>query len=201
MRFRMNKRGVDDTGIPNFIDILIAVMGLLIVAAIAYGLYNFFQPTGFENAQEIVKGLNAKIEMMEEGENTFVIRGIDDWYLVGWDKNEEGRPDSCFNQHCLCVCEDPRTCLGNRVCEELDRSVEVFSEPYEIERRGVSTIDRGVHSRRCIKLDEKLFDIRVTKGVDLISISYDGLGVDLELDKCDVYDEGIEDIDTTRFKT
>jgi len=50
-----------------------------------------------------------KIELLEDGENnTFIIQGFkggENWYLVGWNKEEQDRPEKCFFDNCLCICK------------------------------------------------------------------------------------------------
>jgi len=128
----------------NVMGIIIAVIGLAIFFAGVYQLYQVNKSQTVENARKTLDNIIGKIELLQDGENnTFVIQGFkggDDWYLVGWSEGEEGRPDKCFFNSCVCVCkpDDAKKhsrenlaegCQNNGFCRDINSpSIAVLSK-------------------------------------------------------------------------
>ena len=100
-----NNKGIAWT-FKNVFSLLISIVGIIAIFSIAYGLYDVLSSQSQNReASAIVEDLVGKIELLEEGEsNTFLIRGLKDWYLAGWNVDDSNRPDKCFLESCLCAC-------------------------------------------------------------------------------------------------
>jgi hypothetical protein len=103
----------------NTLGVMVAVIGIVIVfGGAGFILYNYFTLSS-EQRQEEAKGLidvlGVKLEKLEEGKSSrFLVKGPCDairqgdscyWYLTGWSVDEQERPERCFFNSCVCVCE------------------------------------------------------------------------------------------------
>jgi hypothetical protein len=165
MKF-MNKRGVEIT-LNNVLSLIIAAIAIGLLAFGAAKLYQVYTGSEVENARNTLNIVMAKIEALEEGEsNKFLIQGFEgaeNWYLEGWSKNEEGRPDKCSLNSCLCVCKlsDTDACQNNGFCRKIDND--------ELKVRSVtgpSKFDKGA-----IDLQENVIEIEISKE-DVLYINY-----------------------------
>ena len=116
--------------VPEGMGLVIAIIGLVILGFFGVKLYNVFVEQDMKNAKTFIEGLNAKIENLDDGEsNTFALRGVQDWVLVGWNASDKTRPEKCFLNSCLCLCKDSvANCQENGYCRAVDRNVSVKSD-------------------------------------------------------------------------
>ena len=133
--FRNYRKGIL---VPETLGIVIALIGLVALAFFGGRVYNMFVEQDMKNAQAFVDGLSSKIENLGDGEsNTFALRGVEGWVLVGWNKSvpiaeddklisADLKPQKCFDKNCLCLCEEKITnCQENGYCRAMDRNVKV----------------------------------------------------------------------------
>ena len=166
----------------NTLGIVLAVIGLIGLAFLGVKLYSLFVDQDLKNAKAFINDLTTKIENLETGEsNSFALRGIEDWVLVGWDLNDPlatpsnpfGRPDKCFLKPCLCLCkgykDSPLNCQEVGFCRAVDaKDVEIFSsisswaDPYFISNFNAA----------CLVLEKKLMGVSVSKDKDKLAINY-----------------------------
>jgi len=141
------------------LGIVLAIIGLVILGALGYGLYNLFVNQDMKNAKEFIESLSSKAEALEDGEgNTFALPGITGWVLVGWNKGSTDKPEKCFDQNCLCLCNgagDAITCQKNGYCRNVDRSVSVSSIG-EADFIGDDASTFGKFSAQCVFLEDDL---------------------------------------------
>jgi len=100
-----NRKGIL---MKNVMGIIIAVVGLAVFFAGVYSLYKVNIAQDVENARNTLDNIIGKIELLDEDqENTFVIQGFSgakNWHLIGWNNDTQPRPDKCFFNNCLCIC-------------------------------------------------------------------------------------------------
>jgi hypothetical protein len=103
----MNKQGLD---LDSFLKIVLAVVGLvLVIGIIGKALSGTFYDSDAEAAKQVLSSLMNKADALQDGENnSFITRGVNNWYLVGWNLDDgDKRPKKCFLHNCICVCESP----------------------------------------------------------------------------------------------
>jgi len=168
----------------NFLGAIIAIIGIVGLAFLGVKLYGMFVSQDLKNAKVFIEDLNSKIDNLEIGENnTFALRGIKDWVLVGWNKSvpiaDEGKiissdlkPQKCFDKNCLCLCKDEiANCQDVGYCREVDRSVAVLSKlEYSSYRRENAA---GILTAYCVPGVNKLMGFFVEKKQNSILVYYD----------------------------
>ena len=117
----------------NFFEALIAVGGILLLGFLAFKLSYFFVNMDERNANNFLDSLKGKIELVPNGEeNTFVLDGVKERYLLAWDKSalEENKPEKCFDKNCLCLCKEAsiENCQEEGLCRYINRAVSVSSK-------------------------------------------------------------------------
>lgn len=89
------------------LSVLIAVIGILLIAYGIYKLYDVVRNNENKNAQKTIDVLNEKIKFLEEGNSgIFTVQGFknsQNWYIAGWTGGTG--PDKCFLNSCLCICK------------------------------------------------------------------------------------------------
>ncbi|HLC54030.1 MAG TPA: hypothetical protein VJK07_00180 [Candidatus Nanoarchaeia archaeon] len=174
----------------NFVYIVIAVIGLLVFIGGVYKLYQVGVNQESENAKKTLELIMAKVEALPEGStNLFSFQGFSkkDWYLVGWNEADAGKPEKCLRS-CLCLCKgasvgacDSREgfCRAANLFVNVSSSY-LHSTPEAIEEeiasssggRGVKTIEViVVQSVGCVKIPSNLFELNVSKSKTQIDIS------------------------------
>jgi len=108
--YKMNKKGILEKNSVELIVAVLAILTLVIFAAVQ--LYKVFSNSEAENARKTLNIIEGKINALKEGQsNTFLIQGFkgaENWFIAGWSKNDNVKPDKCFDISCLCVCKgDP----------------------------------------------------------------------------------------------
>jgi|SRR3989338_4917711 len=99
-----NKKGMV---IGEVLKIILAVLGLLLIAGVAYYLYSAVTAgQDSEIAKRTLDSIEGKISNLEDGETgKFPIKGPSEWILVGYgDSDTEFRPDKCALNNCICIC-------------------------------------------------------------------------------------------------
>ena len=159
------------------VGIIIAVIGIALFAIVVVGLYKQSVSQGTENAKRVLNNIIGKIELLEDGQsNEFAIQGFDggeDWYLLGWSKEDKDRPGKCFFQSCLCICPKAKAevCQEKGICRKVEKDlVEAYSEqPWRATITGESKGGEAEIIRTKIKkisyipLSEKLFELGISK--------------------------------------
>ena len=181
---KKNKKG---DLLKDVLSIIIALIGLLILFSAIYKLYQVGVSQEIENARKTLDNVIAKIEALpEEESNTFAVQGFkgaDNWYLVGFGKNDE-RPDKCFFESCICVCKEggfKENCQDNGICRDFgEKEIDIYTNKFEFQRGE----EFGEYFRKCIRLKENLFEIDIEKKLNLINITHTNTDIDLYLDEC-----------------
>ena len=120
----------------NTFSIIIAAICLALLfygVSKVYSRYTSNEET--ENAKTLIDSIESKINALEYNQkNTFSFRGIsteNQWYIIGWGKQEIGRPDKCFFKSCLCICKSESTdileisksCQKDGFCREFEEEI------------------------------------------------------------------------------
>ena len=120
----MNKRGdlVKET-----LEIILFVVGAVLLVFAVFKVYSNVKETQFESAGNSLEGLIKRAENTKEGEvNSFVMQGLKGWFLIGWSKNDNTRPDKCFFESCICICngdvsDAKKSCQEKGICKEVKK--------------------------------------------------------------------------------
>ncbi len=148
--------------VEEFGKIVIAIIGILLMIPLIILLVNIFSDDEEANAQNFIKSLDGKIENLKVGETgKFPMQGLDDWVLTGWSDKDEGKPDKCFFNSCICVCpvEGDGEGLSGK-CQEGG-----FCRGVEEEKVLISFRKEAIN----IVLAKKLLEIVVSKEEDSIN--------------------------------
>jgi len=114
--------------IEEVLQIIIVILALLLLfwgAKIVYERYKVDEAS--ESAKTLSSQLQAKIQAFQESKiNTLkiTIQGINSespWYLTGWDKTKNPRPDKCFLESCICI--SPEATLESCQANGFDRKI------------------------------------------------------------------------------
>jgi len=98
----MNKRA---DIMNNLLGIIIAVIGILLLAMAAYKLYQIAVSGDAENAKATLNVIEAKINALNVGETgKFPVTAINGWFITGWGKYDYNKPAACLNS-CVCICK------------------------------------------------------------------------------------------------
>ncbi len=182
----------------NFLGIILAVIGIVGLAFLGVKIYNSFVGLEEQNAQSFINDLKGKMDILRDGENnTFFMRGIDNWFLVAFNRDEKTstgqdilRPDKCFlDDHCLCICEgspSATNCQEQGFCRKMDREIKVTSILTEDVIRSAETdvrtgaksgkdrLYRGSFKAFCLPfMGKSLIPLNLNKGVSSYSVTYD----------------------------
>src|SRR3989338_677304 len=122
----------------NALGIIIAVICLVFLIGLVALIYQQFSDEESQKAKKILNLIETKANALEEGEKTLAtVQGMPNWGLLGWGKNDEGRPDKCYFKSCICVCPDgegfakmsewSESCHGKGFCRFFDASEIEFS--------------------------------------------------------------------------
>lgn len=159
-----------------FLGFIIAVIGLVLLGFFGVKLYNFFVDADMKNAQAFIDDLSAKIETLNNGENnTFLLRGVKDWVLVGWNKDipiaKEGeligkdrKPQKCFDKSCLCLCKSSDSnCQTQGYCRAIEGNISVMSDYKWVLSAGSYSVKSDTIPCYIMSDQSKLIDLFVDK--------------------------------------
>lgn len=165
--------------------LVLAVMGIVLLGFFAFKLFNFFVDADMKKAQTFIDDLAGKIDTLKDGEsNTFALRGVSDWVLVGWNKNvdvalegqtigKDLKPQKCFDKNCICLCEKSITkCQEVGYCREIDRNVNLVSK-IDYTFVGDNSAFRVKVASSCIPQYNQLMAFSVDKKTNEINILHD----------------------------
>ncbi len=110
----------------NTLEALVAAIAIVvIVAGAGYFVYKYFQLSAQQNedsARGLLNILDAKIKVTKDGQQgTFLVKGPCEsnelngnckWFLTGWGKNDDNRPQRCFFKSCVCVCNIAKSAIA-----------------------------------------------------------------------------------------
>ena len=107
--------------------VIISVIGLIFLVYAGVRLYNLSVDQEAKVARERLDVLVEKIENIGE-RGTIDLQGVGSkesptWFLVGWNKLEgfnEGKPDRCFGDSCICICNFGKGLLDGTISERKD---------------------------------------------------------------------------------
>src|SRR3989344_7846195 len=155
------------------LGIIIAVIALVGLGFLGVKLYGLWVEQDLKNAKALIEDISGKIDLLKDGEsNTFFMRGVEGWVLFGWNKATpmvlEGetiglnkKPQKCFDQNCLCLCEGTiDKCQERGYCRNVDRSLEFNSSGYF---EGNGAMNAGAFYFNCLIFDQPLNALEVVK--------------------------------------
>lgn len=169
----------------NVLSLIIAALGIALLVFAAYKLYRANVENEEENATKLLDSLDEKIKNLKDGEiGRFPIRGVNGWYLTGWGKDEQGRPDKCFFNSCVCVCKgsgkvgpnDLRKdeCQNKGICKKAEKDKIIVQDFFEW-REGVAQVYAPIPVRQLgtgeysaiinnfTKFENKLYELAISK--------------------------------------
>jgi len=188
----MKKRG--EITITSALSLILGVLALIILFSAGSKVYANYVDQESENAKSAMDSLEGKIDALKSGDENVEIlfRGIKGWDLIGWSAKEEGRPDKCALESCICMCphfsEGIRVVIGvpeptekskraplcqssKAICRDfpdLDVEIEEQDASFNFDTKSYVFFDRD-H----IEFDEKnIFQIFIDKSEDKIRLEY-----------------------------
>ncbi len=103
----IRKKG--DANINQLLSIIIAVLGLALITYGIYSLYRAGVDSESTNAKNVLEKVVNKINALNDGDASTTLvqgfKGSEKWYLIGWGKEDYTRPDKCFLNSCICICQ------------------------------------------------------------------------------------------------
>lgn len=117
----MNKKAKILT--EDVLQTIIVVIALLLIFWGTKTIYDRYKvDEASESAKTLASQLQAKIQAFQESEiNTLKItlQGINSeapWYISGWDRTKNPRPDKCFLDSCICISPEatPESCQSSK---------------------------------------------------------------------------------------
>lgn len=148
-----------------FLTVIIAAIGLILLIGFGAKLFDAISGGEEKNAQKTIDLIKKKIDNLEEGETgESTIRGLEDWLLTAWGK-EEPSPDKCLFESCICICKGLATsenCQKNGICRTLN--VKEIKMKLTINNEDVDAINN------IINLKENLIRLNIEKTSDSVII-------------------------------
>ena len=176
--------------ITDVTSLIIAIIGISLLFFGFYQLYKVIVNQDSEIAKKTLNIIEAKINYLEEGQTgKFPIKGPKgpdrEWYLLGWGKENSERPDKCYFDSCICICEGykPEDCQGRYgFCRKVDaKDVKILEGNFEIKKpKDVQTggggnmpvVEYEYVTPKAIKFQENLIELQVKKTKEILEISY-----------------------------
>lgn len=107
----MEKKGTSDL-LNTVLGVIVAIIVLLILGYLVYLIYTQLRDNEFKSAQKNLDFVISKIDGVSTGQQ--VIFSLQSpckkevkncgWYLVGWGKDEKNKPERCYFDSCICMC-------------------------------------------------------------------------------------------------
>lgn len=94
---------------PETLKIILAVMGIFILAYLVFSFYGLFvKSTNLEQAEASLEKIYFAIEKVEGGEKEVEVslESPKGWWIVAWphEKRNE-KPSQCETEFCICICK------------------------------------------------------------------------------------------------
>ena len=192
----LNKKAEEKVLTPNFITLVIGVIGLLLVFGGAYLFYkNVTADQEIESAKSTLNTIIEKIEFMKQGQGKFTIQGFknsENWFLMAWNKNDptDTKPEKCFLNSCLCLCKPSEkfsegnynwkeNCQNRGFCTEI-KDKDIFVNNFDISTIKSATAPgtagivyyKEKPEKRIIQLRPVLMELNIEKTPNLINLTY-----------------------------
>ena len=91
----------------NVLGVIIAVIGLSLLAYGAYKVYQNVVNSEDQKAKNLADLIEGKVEALKEGQiGKFNLVKLEGWGIAGWSLNDPKRPDKCSLNSCICICND-----------------------------------------------------------------------------------------------
>ncbi len=186
---RMGKKG---DLLNNVLGVIIAVVGLGLLASGAWKIVSLYANQETTNAQKLVDSITGKIDGLEDGRsNSFVFSGFksdNGWFLKAWDRDDSYRPDKCYFKSCICICNSPssdyltgpyltapdpksKVCQEKGFCRFFDQAEVNLSTSHIVSvATGVATRDDVRTVDDYIAVPPNLMEIQIIKNKDLLNL-------------------------------
>ncbi|MEM4259169.1 MAG: hypothetical protein QXS38_00180 [Candidatus Pacearchaeota archaeon] len=90
----------------NVLTTIIAVIGLALLAYAAWRIYAVYANQDETSAKKTINFIDNKIDSISAGQNVIItVKGIEGWFLTGWQRDDASRPDKCALYSCICICK------------------------------------------------------------------------------------------------
>lgn len=122
----INKKAEEFSLLSNLASVMVAVIATLLILGlggwIVYKYITIGNSPDEENAKATLESIDAKINSLEEGENSsFIERRLEgNWKLMAWNADTEDslRPQKCFLKNCLCLFPASEDTLESEMAEQ-----------------------------------------------------------------------------------
>lgn len=148
---RNNKKGNLMDHVPN---IIIAVICLVLLLGLVVLVYRVLVNDEYKSAQKMMDVIETKIGAIGEGETTkFPIqspckkdtKGCS-WYIRAWNSTDLDRPDRCYFNSCMCICNGDGGNEARVECQSSSTGICRFFDEKELKAisQKVVTVDAGI---------------------------------------------------------
>lgn len=172
--------------LPNLISIIIVAIAAVIIL-LPLLLSRLQESNEKENARILLNRLEGAIKNLEDGVPTPLdmqgfakISPNTQWVLTAWGKNSPDRPQECFFQSCIYICQKESSnlsedCSKNGIRRRIDiDNIQVIVKQEIISQTntfvGETQISSTIAEYNYIKIPENLFEIKLTKTGDTLKI-------------------------------
>lgn len=161
-------------------SIVISVLAILILIGVGVAIYRYAASGESETAKKSIDVVEARIQELRDGETgRFPMKGPTGWNLMGWSKNQEGRPDKCYFESCICICKksNSESCQSSGFCRNVDKENVRIAGDIVIEERMVSESGRTIRTEtehNYITFPSNFLELRISKTKTEIIISKNG---------------------------
>lgn len=166
------------------LGIIVAVVCLVLLGGLVVLVYKNFATSEYTSAKKVLDFIEVKINAINAGESTqFSIQspckaekikdGSCDWQLIGWGKDDVGRPDRCYFNSCVCVCafnegnieEYKNKCQDSKtgICKKIDTDKISVVNSYNTDLLKNPAIT--------IRMDKPLIELLLSKSNNMLSIT------------------------------
>ena len=193
----MNRKGAFGITGEEVLKIILVAVIVVLLAFAGWKMIGFFRISEVDKAISVLDELEGKIEAVEEGSESILTvqspceENEDcEWYIQGWGRDDVGRPDRCFFESCICICEG----LGASACQNEQNGVcrEVGFD--EVEVKGISKVSRNLNPTKGISGGNSIASDEVCKNIflrdSLIEVS-----VSKEVEKLTLTSETSSEVD------
>ena len=185
----------------NFLSFFIAVVCVVLFAFfIGNAIYQARASDELTNAKKTIELIEAKTNALDEGQKSELtiqgFAGAERWYIVGWNKNDPNRPEKCFFDSCICICNgvSNEICQKKGICIKVDQSeVLVHTLPFDYNYQVPVTApgihlpdDKNAHFA-CIPLMSQLIKFNVLKEEDRLDFAKESPGILSKLEEVKSY--------------
>src|SRR3989338_3957445 len=162
------------------VGLIVTLIGVVIVGGFIWLILSNVLSNNDEIklAQKSADYIQANIESLNDGKKVSLdLQGVGErWFLTAWGLNNPDRPDACFFESCICICQGQ--CETKPICRNIKEKI-VYIQSYNLVSETTSELVNDiiisrptgkyhVSSSRLIPLPDNipLLDAEISKGTE-----------------------------------